>query len=241
MLYFLYDHIILRPGHRSSRPPFTTQILFGHYRESWKELAWLDRVFLTTIILDGSRKKTYCKPLQWPDVWVLHPGQIYLVHTVPRIIDDNSFTSHPKYALQSLPGFAEVFYRWDSLLGGLFVAGLGGAIQYMHDRFLEQKSGKKSLRCLRDWKCGSDWRPFLWGVLSSINSTVSVRWHHWRCCGFKKSLCWWCVGRRCAKVNGNTHQRSSITMDSWHASCVNVGFFAGEFAWGAILQQKDMV
>ncbi len=113
-------------------------------------------------------KKTYCKPLQWPDVWVLHPGQIYLVHTVPRIIDDNSFTSHPKYALQSLPGFAEVFYRWDSLLGGLFVAGLGGAIQYMHDRFLEQKSGKKRLRCLRDWKCGSDWRPVLWGSLRCV-------------------------------------------------------------------------
>jgi len=45
--------------------------------------------------------------------------------------------------LQSLPGFAEVFYRWDSLLGGLFVAGLAGAIQYMHSRFLEPKSGKQ--------------------------------------------------------------------------------------------------
>ena len=45
----------------------------------------------------------------------------------------------------SFPLFSQVFYRWDSLLGGLFVAGLGAAIQTMHLRISVDFSGQRQV------------------------------------------------------------------------------------------------
>ena len=81
--------------------------------------------------------------------------------------------------LQSLPGFAEVFYRWDSLLGGLFVAGLAGAIQYMHSRFLEPKSGKQKHFEMVFFGTGN---VGLWLETHSLNMCWAVsipRWNRW--------------------------------------------------------------
>lgn len=134
----------------------------------------------------------------------------------------------PQYALQSFPGFAEVFYRWDSLLGGLFVAGLAGAIQYMHSRFLEPKSGKQKHfeMFFRDWKCGfviGD--PFFEHVLSSINSTL-------------KSLKSW----KPRWMGIRTRDPASLWTPGMEAfdTFVNVGLFVVEFARFANLQQKDI-